>query len=814
MSPPSKKTGKKASTKKAVQKKAASKKVASKKASTKKTASKKSAKKTSIRKTSAKKPSANKPKKKSLLRRCLPLVGYLSVIGIVAAVLFTVYLDFTIRGQFEGKRWALPARVYAQPLELYPGKPLNFAALYKELEVANYRRTAAATQPGTYRHNGQHIRITTRDFQYWDEFVDGASYDIRLDTGVIRSISSLGNSIPLMRVDPAQVAAIYPHHQEDRDLVPFADIPETLLQALLLIEDRAYYEHYGVRPLAIARAMLVNLQAGRAVQGGSTLTQQLVKNYFLTHERSLSRKLMEAWMSVLLDFHYEKNDILEAYINEIFLGQDGERAIHGFGLAARYYFDKPLVDLSIDRQALLVAMVKGATYYNPRRHPQRAKKRRDLVLDQLAKFNVISSSEAIKAKRRPLGVVLKPKSYRNRYLGFTQLVKRQLQRDYQEEDLRTEGLRVFTSLSPSTQFLLEQSIDSQLQRLERRSDITKNSLQAAAVVTDSRSGEVLALAGARSATDGGFNRALDIKRQIGSLVKPALYLTALNDSANYTVASVLDDTRFDHVDDEVNVWSPQNYSGQEYGNVLAYEALINSYNVSTARLGLELGVPRVSKTLRKLGLKGQWPEYPSLLLGALESSPYDVAQMYQTFVGQGFYTPLRSVREVVTAQGQRLQRYPLELEQRFKPSSMYLINALLQKVAEQGTAKRLGQSLPHLKAAGKTGTTNDGRDAWFAGFTGEHLAVVWVGKDNNQPTALTGSSGALPIWEDLFKYLPSRPYEVVQPQDIVWEWVNENGELSASKCQNTVQLPFIKGTEPDKLDKCRDQGFLKKLFSW
>jgi len=802
MSPPSKPT------KKTAKKKAAKKKV------TKKSVTKKASKKKTVRRKAAKKASkrAKKPAKRSLLRRLLPFVGFLVTICLVAAVMFTAYLDHTIRQQFEGKRWSLPARVYAQPLELYQGKPLSFPSLYKELEVAGYRRTPRAQQPGTYKHTGQHIRISTRDFQYWDGFVAGTTYDIKVDTGLVQSIHSEGQELAVMRIDPAQVAAIYPQHQEDRDLLAYADIPESLLKALLLIEDQKFYQHHGVRPLAIARALLVNLQAGRAVQGGSTLTQQLVKNYFLTHERSLSRKLQEAWMSVLLELHYEKNDILEAYVNEVFLGQDGDRAIHGFGLAARYYFDKPLADTSIEQQALLVAMVKGATFYNPRRHPVRAKKRRDLVLDQLLKFQVIDTETALHAKRQPLGVVTKPKSYRNRYLAFTQLVQRQLQRDYQESDLRTEGLRIFTTLVPSSQHWLEQSISSHIKHLEQRADVPKYSLQTAAIVSDSRSGEVLALAGARDPRDSGFNRALDIKRQIGSLVKPAVYLTALQQG--YTAASVLDDTRFDHVGERMNVWSPQNYSAKEYGDVLLYQALINSYNISTARLGLELSVAKVSRSLRNLGLAGQWSDYPSILLGALESSPYDVAQMYQTLAGQGFYTPLRAVREVVTAGGSRLQRYPLELEQRIASREAYLINSLLQKVAVQGTAKRLASSLPGLQAAGKTGTTNDGRDTWFAGFTGEHLAVVWLGQDNNQPTSLTGSSGALPIWEGLFKNLPSRPYQATQPQDIVWAWVNESGELSASKCQNTVQLPFIKGTEPAKLAACSDKGFFDTLFNW
>ncbi len=836
---------KKSAGKKSVSKKPTGKKAVAKKAATKKTSRKKASKKKSVKQAASKQESTQKKSngkkstrkkaaqtrarqpgaRKPWLLRLLPAALFLLSCALVLFALYSAYLDHRIRQQFEGKRWALPARVYAQALELYAGKTLSLAALDTELTVANYRRAVQTTQPGTYHISHQPgsaatytVRIHSRDFQHWDRFIPGGIYEIQLQAERITAIHNRGGPVPLLRLDPAQVAAIYPSQREDRDLLPYADMPETLVQALLLIEDRRFYSHHGVRPTAIARALLANLQAGRTVQGGSTLTQQLVKNYFLSRERSLKRKLLEAWMSVLLELHYSKQEILEAYMNEIFLGQDGERAIHGFGLAARYYFDKPLSETSLAQQALLVALAKGATYYNPRRHPQRAKQRRDWVLKQLAEFQLIDHTTALQAQAQPLGVVLKPRSYRNRYLSFTQLVKRQLQRDYAEADLRTEGLRIFTSLSPSAQQQLEQAISRQLAQLERRADVPPHSLQAAAVLSDSRSGEILALAGGRNAGESGFNRALDSQRQIGSLVKPAVFLTALQDSRHYNAASLLDDSRFDYVDAQKNIWSPHNYNQKQHGEVLLYQALSHSYNLATARLGLELGVPKVSHTLRRLGLQGQWPNYPSLLLGALESSPYQVAQMYQSFANQGFYTPLRAVREVVTASGERLQRYPLELEQRFPANVMYIIGSLLQKTASEGTARRLAQSLPQLRAAGKTGTTNAGRDSWFAGFTGEHSAVIWVGQDNHQPTALTGSSGALPIWQDLFQHLPSRPYQPTQPQDIVWKWVNEKGQLTAPGCENGVKLPFIKGAEPAKFDPCRTQaenrGLLQKLFSW
>ncbi|EDY87721.1 penicillin-binding protein 1B [gamma proteobacterium HTCC5015] len=725
----------------------------------------------------------------------------------------SAWLDYRIRQQFEGKKWTLPARVYARPLELYPGKTLSERALQEELEVANYRRVQRADRPGSYTQRGGFFRIHTRSFNYWDGAIDSRTVEVVIDDGIIQRLQGSDGENALVRLDPAQIAAIYPQHQEDRNLVRLEDVPQTLIHALLLIEDQDFFEHHGVRPLAIARAMVANIKAGRAVQGGSTLTQQLVKNYFLSRERTLTRKATEAWMSLLLELHYDKPEILEAYLNEVFLGQDGERAIHGFGLAATYYFDRPLKDLGIEQQALLVAMVKGASFYDPRRHPQRATTRRNLVLDQLAAHEVIDVDEAARLKRRPLGVVDKPRSYRNRYLVFVDLVRRQLQRDYPEEALQTEGLHVFTTLAPSVQARLEMATVNHLGRLESGPGLPGGSLQSAGLITDTRSGEVLAVTGGRDADDAGFNRALDAQRQIGSLAKPAVYLSALLKGDTYHAATLIDDTQFDHLDAQNKVWSPQNYDRQDHGQVMLSEALIRSYNVATARLGLEMGLDSVADTMNDLGLAVERPYFPSMLLGAIERSPYQVAQYFQTFAGEGFYMPLRSVREVVTPSGERLQRYPLELEQRLPNREMYLINRLLQQVVARGTAQRIGSALPELKAAGKTGTTNDGRDAWFAGFSGEHLGVVWVGRDDNTPTPLTGSSGALPIWLGVFQHLDSMPYEPRAPRDVFEHWIAPDGRLSADRCENAVQLPFIKGTEPDKLAECRE-GFFKRLFNW
>lgn len=741
-------------------------------------------------------------KKKSVIKGLiLRIFFYASMLCLLFVAGVTIYLNAVVTSKFEGKRWALPARVYAQPLALFQGKSIYAENLHLELKAANYRKVPISevkNSSGTYALQGRDWLIHTRAFQYWDKTDPQTLYRITFSGHRITNIRDSKGSAPVMRIDPAHIAAIYPNHQEDRDLVKLEDVPDTLVKALLATEDRKFYDHHGVRPVAIARAVVRNIQAGRAVQGGSTLTQQLVKNYFLTHERTLSRKFSEAIMSVLLEWHYDKEEILQAYINEVFLGQDKERAIHGFGLAARFYFDKPLSELNLNQQALLVAMVKGASYYNPRTQPERTLKRRNLVLKLMANSGVIDENSRADAVARPLSVVSKPNSLRNKYPDFIQLVKQQLKEDYDEGDLQSEGLRIFTTLSPSIQHQLQTSMEKHLSALEKRSG--KKNLEAAAIVTSTQGAEVMALSGSRTAPNIGFNRALDARRQIGSLAKPAIYLTAFEQ--DYSPASIVADVPFEWIDDNNRVWQPKNYDFASHGMIPMYQGLVKSYNMATARLGLDLGVKEVSKTLKKLGLQARWSDYPSVLLGAVESSVFGVAQMYQTLAAQGFYSKLRAVKEVVTVDGQRLNRYSLDVEPRTDSTATFIANTVLQTVVTQGTAKRIGVTLPYLNAAGKTGTTNDGRDAWFAGFTGEHLAVVWVGRDKGSPMSLSGSRAALPIWLKLFQKIKSTPYEPLPPQNVSWVWLNEWGERVEDGCPDATRLAFKSNSVPEQTAYC------------
>ena len=437
------------------------------------------------------------------------------------------YLDYNVRNQFEGKRWAIPARVYASPVELYAGyalPPEKFEALLKML---HYRQDAELSVEGTYFKEGSQISVKTRDFAFWDQHQPSMQMSLSFTDMGIESITDITKSeeVAIIRMDPVQIGSFYPTIKEDRVLIKLEEAPDSLIKGLLASEDRDFYQHLGVSLKGIARAMWTNVRAGGMVQGGSTITQQLVKNFYLTNERRLSRKVKEALMALILEYRYSKNEILEAYLNEIYLGQNGSSAVHGFGLASEFYFGSTLKDLPLEQVASLVALVRGPSEYDPRRFPDRALQRRNLVLEQMAAEGYISKEQATQAIAKPLSVIPRMQRSSNRYPGFLDLVKRQLRQDYREEDLTSQGLRIFTTLDTQVQDVLEKTVETKLKQLEKSAHV--NDLETAVVVTRRDSGEVTALTSGRENMAGGFNRALDAVRPIGSLIKPAIYLTAL-----------------------------------------------------------------------------------------------------------------------------------------------------------------------------------------------------------------------------------------------------------------------------------------------
>lgn len=700
------------------------------------------------------------------------LFGLLILLALGAAGVLGLYamqLDELVREKFEGKRWALPARVYARPLELYIGRPLTATALVGELKRLKYLETSPANRPGTFARNSERVRFYTHGFRFWDGAERAALLEVTFADGQIAALDTLdqGPPITLARLDPALIASIYPTHNEDRVLLRREQLPDLLVKTLLAVEDRQFYQHFGVDPKGILRAAYKNLKAGRTVEGASTLTQQLVKNFYLNQERTLERKLNEALMALSLDLRYSKDEILTAYANEVYMGQDGRRGIHGFGLASRFYFDRSLSELGVPETALLVAVLKGPSEYNPRRHPDKALGRRNLVIDLMAYHQIIPRETAEQAKTAPLGLREGGARPSGDYPAFIQLVRRQLQRDYREEDLRSEGLKIFTTLDPLVQTAAEQAIRERLPQLEKQRGLSSDTLEAATVVTSVAQAEVLALVGGRDTGFEGFNRALDAVRSIGSAIKPVIYLTALEDPERFSLVTPVAD-RPVSLRIGADLWQPKNYDHRVHGEVPLYRALAKSYNLAAVNLGLELGVDQVAATLHRLGAMRQIRAVPAMLLGSVSLTPIEVAQVYQTIAAGGFRAPLRAIREVLDASGRPLARYPLAIEPVARGDAVFMTQWAMRQVVEQGTATWLKQRLPEdLLVAGKTGTTNDLRDSWFAGFSGDKVTVVWVGRDNNQSTRLTGSSGALRVWGDLMASIDNQPLSEIPPEGVI-----------------------------------------------
>lgn len=718
------------------------------------------------------------------------------VLSSVAFSIYANYLDKVIRAKFDGKRWSIPAVVYARPLELYPDLAFTPEMLAEELQLGGYREDQQATAPGGYDRRGNVMHLVTRDFYFSDGPEKSTAVTVEFAGQRVAAITrtDTGERLPLVRIDPARIGSFHPREHEDRILLKRSDLPDLLVKSLVAVEDQHFYFHFGVDPLAILRAMFVNLRAGGTVQGGSTLTQQLVKNFFLNNQRTLGRKINEAIMALLLEMHYTKDEILTAYANEIFLGQDGGRAVHGFGLASQFYFRRDVKDLSPDQVAMLIGMIKGPSYYDPRRNEERCLQRRQVVLEMMRAGNVITEEQFQTAKVAKLESSDTIMSGFNRYPAFFELVRRQLDRDYREEDLTGDGLKILTTLDPQVQMKVEKQLAASLATLEKRTN--RKGLEGAVVVSSRDGGEILALAGGRHPLKPGFNRALDAQRPIGSLVKPAVYLTAL--ANGYTLATPVDDVAVTLASAGTKKWRPANFDKREHGRVPLYEALAHSYNLATIRVGLDVGVAKVIDNVRRLGVDRDFSPYPSFLLGAAPMSPLEVSQMFQTLASGGFYQPQRVIGSVLTADNKVVKRFGLSVEQRFPADIIFLLNNALKRVVSEGTAEALASYVPdYIKVAGKTGTSDDLRDSWFAGFTGDKLAVVWIGRDDNKPTRLTGSGGAMVVWGKIMQSLPLQPLELAEPEGI--EWARVDTAYLASFTDyfgEKAWLPFIAGTTP------------------
>lgn len=730
-----------------------------------------------------------------------------TVLSFFVLLFLTIYLDSKVKNAFDQQAWEIPAKVYARPLNFSIGQALSISDLVKELKLLGYRKKIKATSNGEFEQYQNTFVINTRPFNFWDGGQSSQTIQLSIENQQVSQLIDFSSqqAINFLRLDPLLLGNIQVNPNrtaEDRQLVTLDSLPSHFVSALLVSEDRDFYEHWGVSIKGTARALWRNISAGEITQGGSTLTQQLMKNHFLSNERSLWRKGQEAIMSVLTELHYDKKVILQAYINEVYLGQHRNTAIHGFARASEFYFDRKLSQLSLPQIALLVGMVKGPSYYNPRRFPERAKQRRDLVLKQMLDHGLVDQQSYDDALKRSLMVVAKPPIRTSKVPAFMGVVKKELADDYSASQLNKAGLKLFTSLNP----LIQQQAETALSQRLAKIDKGKGDLQGAVVVTQISSGEILAVVGDRSPNYIGFNRALDAYRQTGSVIKPFVYLTALQRPESFHLMTPIKDQRFSLTGTDGSTWSPENYDREEHGdanfNVPLQEGLINSYNLATAKLAMTVGIERVADTIKQAGFDRELPAYPSIALGSKEMSPLEVLKLYQTIANQGVAVEPQALIAVQDQFGNLLTRYPRKSQQVIDSEAAYLIKHLLSQVTSRGTAKSLTWQFPEQTLAGKTGTTNDLRDSWFAGFDNSKLAVVWVGRDDNQPTGLTGASGALKVWADLFKAFGAETIQMTAPEGIEFGYQSGGFLSSFTNCKTKDLVPFYQSQIPPEFTIC------------
>ena len=730
-------------------------------------------------------------------RRRLLTWGLAAVgLGLGFLIPYTLYLNHQVSQRFGQLQWQLPTRVYGRPLELAPGLAMDTRTLKTELEAASYHE-GDGQRPGTYHHEGSRWTIASRGFNDVTGPVRPSRIEATVSGGRVRQVRDLvgKRAVDSARLDPARIATLYGQKQEERRLVRIEEVPELLVTGLQAVEDEDFARHHGIDLAGMLRALWVNLRAGETRQGASTLTQQLARSGLLGigREQTYTRKFNEILYALLIELRYDKRTILEAYFNQVYWGQRGAQAIHGVAAASEFWFGRDQRDLSTEQIALLIGIVRGPSFYDPRRHPERATERRNFALARMHEAGLIDDAEFARAQQAPLGVTEQAGSVAaNRFPAYVDLIRRQLAVDYPAESLQGAGLSVMSGMSPSAQGYAEGAVTRTLDGLGKR----KVPLQAGMVVTDAHTGDVVAAVGSRSFAEPGFNRAIEAKRPLGSLLKPFVYLLALAEPSRWTLATWLDDSPITVKLDNGKRWTPGNSDGRSHGSVRMIDALAQSYNQATVRLGMQVTPDRLADLLRMLaGIEA--PRNPSLILGAVDESPYAMAQAYQFFATGGEIQTLRLVRGVLDRNGKLLKRYdkPPRAATESDSLSARLVTLALQHAVTSGTGRQLiRDGRGKLKPAGKTGTSNDGRDSWFAGWTGDHLAVVWVGNDQNKATGLYGATGGMRVWSNLFARLPSAPLEV-DDTGIEWAWVWQSYTTDPG-CPGARRFPFAKGYVP------------------
>jgi penicillin-binding protein 1B len=730
--------------------------------------------------------------------------------GVVLVSLIVVaYFTSVVVSRFEGRRWNLPSRIYSDMMTVRAGDGSSPEKLAAKLDRLLYQRDdAPPVRPGHYRKTAGSVELFTRRFRYPGHVFPGFRANVEFSGGRVAAVrDAAGDRIPAVVVEPELLGSVFGEDVEDRTLVRLSDLPRTLTDAILVTEDRDFYRHAGVSIKRTFGAVFSNLKGG-AKQGGSTLTQQLVKNLYLSPERTIKRKATEAILAIILDARYSKDEIFEAYLNEIYLGREGSIAITGVGEAARHYFGKEAADLDLAESATLAAIIKAPNVYSPLRNPARALQRRDLVLRMMRDEKKIDEKSLQRALAQPLQPVSRS-AFRTKAPHFVDFVKGELADRYGEK-LKTEGLQIYTTLDVDLQQAGQRAVTDGLAALEKRyrrlSEAAKHApLQGALIFLEPQTGAVRVLVGGRDYRRSQFNRVTQAHRQPGSLFKPFVYLAAFarrDVPKPVTPATIFEDSPITVVWDRgqsAQEWTPKNYDNAFRGPLSARQALEQSINIPTVRAALAAGLPTVLATARAAGIGSRLRPYPSIALGAFEISPMEIASAYSVFANSGVRVEPNAIVGVMTSDGTVLDRKETALTPALPADAVFLVDSLMRGAVDRGTGAGARSGGVRGVLAGKTGTTNDGRDAWFVGFSPRFLAAVWVGYDDNRAVHLTGSQGAVPLFADFTRSIPPQAFaeNFPVPSDIVTANIDPGtGYLATVNCPRHMTEVFISGTAP------------------
>lgn len=735
-------------------------------------------------------------------------------------------IEEKLLAKFEGERWDIPARVYGDAYTVYPGLRVDTDGFRRRIERLGYTRSGGTpSRRGSYHFvrgqgagkNGV-FEIWLHEFGYPTHQEPGRLLRMATDElGRVISIREVADNDEIFefKLEPALLTGAGGRAVEQRQVLELEKFPPLLVRSVLAVEDKRFFDHAGVDVRGLARALAVNVTSGEVRQGGSTLTQQLMKNFFLTDQRTVGRKVREAALALMAENRFSKLEILDNYLNEIYMGQNGSAAIHGMGEASKFYFARDVADLSLGEMATLAGVIRAPSYYSPHKHPERAKTRRDLVLSLLYDQGDIDEASYELALNEPMQVAA-PDTVGLRAPYFVDYVGRELSKRYPPSVLQSEGYRIFTTLDPEMQAIAESVVADNVVEMEH--DIgdalakAGQPLQAALIAIEPRTGAIRAMVGGRDYRMSQFNRAVDMRRQPGSTFKPIVALAALGGehvgAKHFRPTTQVMDERMQW-EWKGQVWSPRNYEGEFYGLVTIREALEHSLNSATARIAKDVGVEAIRDLAVRMGMSQDLGVYPSIVLGGHPVPLLDMARVFGTLAAGGMRATPLSVRKVVDSRGSTLEGNSVEIRRVVPAADAYLVTHILEGVMERGTgqtARRKGFRHP---AAGKTGTSNDYKDAWFIGYTPNLLTAVWVGFDEAASMGLAGSEAALPIWIDFMRQaMGDTPHDSfdVPPGVVLVDVDKKNGLIANSECPKQIREAFLEGEEPHK--SCDEHGGL------